>query len=304
MTSRSTSPVQILSDFFVKAMSSGGSLSAAITIDGKVWLWGTLQKKTDKDEEFKELRPVVMGGLPIMKDIACGKNHCLAVSASGEVWSWGNNASGQLGDGAQSGSMAFKKVANLPFISHVAVGSDHSVALADNGEIFVWGSNEFGQLGISNIHFRPELFIGDQIKMVLEPTKVPWLENIVTIAAGSYHNLGLRNDGEIMAWGRGGSGQLGSSSFDTMWRPRKVSSISNVTLIYAYGEGSVAMTNYGEFYSWGYYNSLSKSYLGNRRSSPTRIPCFKGAVSIARGDNHYLVANGKKSDLTSPCFLY
>jgi hypothetical protein len=114
----------------------------------------------------------------------------------------------------------------------------------------------------------------------------------------------MLKDGKLMAWGRGGSGQLGSSSRDNLWRPRRVSGIANVTLIYAYGDGSCAITNYDEFYSWGYYNSLSDSYQGIIRSSPTRIPCFMGAVSLARGASHYLIAKRRDGVSEGPCFLY
>ena len=48
--------------------------------------------------------------------------------------------------------------------------------------------------------------------LVRPPASVWGLERGVTAVAGSYHNLALRDDGTVVAWGENGAGQLGDGT--------------------------------------------------------------------------------------------
>ena len=70
------------------------------------------------------------------------------------------------------------------------------------------------------------------------PTQVKGLQGITQIAATGRHNLALRSDGKVMAWGLNHDGQLGNGTRDNGWEPAEVSGLDRIVSLMC-GEASI-----------------------------------------------------------------
>ncbi|MCM1439913.1 MAG: hypothetical protein NC131_12030, partial [Roseburia sp.] len=91
----------------------------------------------------------------------------------------------------------------------IEVGNNHTIALKSDGSVWSWGRNDMGQLGIQRDTTQAttptEVMINNGGS--LEP-----LTGVVKIAAGGNHNLALKSDGTVWAWGDNAQGALGIGS--------------------------------------------------------------------------------------------
>ena len=69
-------------------------------MDGRVYEWGRLYYSVTNWEPLKP--GFVSGNLDGRKvaNVACGRQHTLAITREGEVYAWGYNGAGQLGNGS------------------------------------------------------------------------------------------------------------------------------------------------------------------------------------------------------------
>ena len=105
-------------------------------------------------------------------------------------------------------------------------------------------------------------------------TNIPaGLSNVVAIAAGGYHNLVLKSDGTLFAWGDGDSGDTNIPT-----------GLSNVVAIAAGGNYNLALKSDGTLFAWG----------GNDYGQTNIPPDLSNVVAIAAGIAHNLAlkANG------------
>lgn len=118
--------------------------------------YGQLGRKPVLKEENGTPYPV----LDLLDDeilqVASGRHHCLALTATGLVWAWGRNKRGQLGCGNNRDSVFPVKVTAEPIkpvgadspclgggpdqeIICIAAGGNSSVAAAKNSDVWQWG---------------------------------------------------------------------------------------------------------------------------------------------------------------------
>jgi len=100
----------------------------------------------------------------------------------------------------------------------VASGKLHNIWVTDRGEVYSIGIRRYGNLGTGgNAGQQPDLQIeGASLARVPLPPDV----NIVRAECGDFHTVCLSDKGEIFAFGRNDSGQLGVG--DTTNRPLPV----------------------------------------------------------------------------------
>ena len=139
----------------------------------------------------------------------------------------------------------------------VSIGDSHGLVLAPDGSLWVWGSEDRGWpiLGLPGTNSTPNL-------VRLGPDT-----NWVCASAGDDHNLALKADGTIWAWGANYRGQLGDGNTgvrltngaaigapNLQRRPVPTVSASNWVQVIAGGVTSYALKRDGSLWAWGLNN--------------------------------------------------
>jgi len=110
--------------------------------------------------------------------------------------------------------------------------------------VYVWGRGDQGQLGC-----------GDNELFHLDPIVLQGFCGAVSkIACGDFHCLAVNEFGDVFAWGRGRSGQLGDGSRRPMQKiPLRVAHLEHERIIdVACGSSHcLAVTQEGDVYQWG-----------------------------------------------------
>ena len=136
----------------------------------------------------------------LIKKIACGNAHIIALCNDDTLWACGYNLKGQLGLGDITNRTTFVKVENMSNIKDIACGQHNTYILKNDGTLWACGDNNNGQLGIGtydeNAH---TTFI-----------QVPFTGGEIThIACGKGHVLITCKDGSIWGCGDNSFAQLG-----------------------------------------------------------------------------------------------
>lgn len=222
-----------------------------------------------------------------VKTVAGGCDHSLALKSDGTVWAWGDNDFGQLGDGTNTDSNKPVQVKNLSGVKTIASGCNHSLALKEDGTVRAWGVNYFGQLGDgtntdSNTPVSVKTYSGGTFS------------GVRAISGGSFHNLALKEDGTVFAWGENWVGQLGDGTNTNRKTPVQVKNLSGVKAIAGGAGHSLALKTDGSVRAWG-FNGYGQ--LGNGTNTDSNTPVsaktrsgapLGGIKAIAAGYRHSL----------------
>ncbi len=205
-------------------IAAGGARSSAIRSDGKVVEWGNFYPDTIGNGQVLVIKPKAVvratGALAgkTAVALAVGKSHSLALCSDNTVVAWGDNQGGQLGIAADfASSIEPVPVYNEGILARrkivaVAAGEMHSLVLLSDGKVAAWGWNNTGQLGIDTITV-------SRVPVEVNSAGVLAGKTVVTVAAGSFHNLALCSDGTLAAWGYGGFGELGNGTVEPAYVP-------------------------------------------------------------------------------------
>lgn len=284
-----------------------GVFTLVVKADGTVLGWG-------RDSDGQSARPAAPRGnvaVPIVIElpgkvlqVAMGDLSSYALLEDGTVVAWGQNDEGQLGNGpvGASGelgrypkpSVAPVRVSGLVDVIEIAAGSKHALALRRDGTVWAWGTRDAGAIGDGEpTTLRPVMAIG--------PTQVPGLQGIVQIAAARSHNLALKNDGKVMAWGLNSDGQLGNGTRSNGWAPAEVTGLDRVVAVAAgvasfAGNGfSGAVRGDGSVWLWGSgvsgvmgngTGNASPDEPGGRNLRPLQVTALANVKSLALGVGH------------------
>mgnify|MGYP000072881744 CR=1 FL=1 len=201
----------------ISQVAEGSDHLVSLDSQGRVHSWGNpskgkLGQGTYKEGAGRVPTPVEFSG--VIRQVACGYSHTLALDQTGKVFSWGSGADGRLGLASTQDTWEPSEVHGLLGKSIVALscGYLHSAVLSSTGELLTFGFNGYGQLGTGNN------------ENSYEPSLVYSLSGhrVVQVACGAFHTLVLSSTGEMFSMGLGSRGQLGTGAFTNAYLPESV----------------------------------------------------------------------------------
>ncbi|MFA4973685.1 MAG: biotin transporter BioY [bacterium] len=146
----------------------------------------------------------VIGESALTQFASAGYSHTCGLNLSGSAMCWGNNAYGQLGNGATSDEhmpVDVTVVSSGALQTIVAGNFAHTCGLLTTGGVKCWGYNELGQLG------------NGTTSNSISAMDVSGLSSgVLDIDAGSNFTCALLVTGAVKCWGDNSYGQLGNGS--------------------------------------------------------------------------------------------
>lgn len=151
-----STPTQISATTGWAAISAGGFFTVALKTDGTLWAWGSnnsgaLGDGCTASTCAAKTVPTQIGTATNWAAVAAGAAHVIALKTDGTLWAWGDNAYGQMGNGANTPTLNSVpvQIGTATNWRTIAAGDLHSLAIKTDGTLWAWGSNANGQLGIS-----------------------------------------------------------------------------------------------------------------------------------------------------------
>ena len=245
-------------------ISSSGSHTFAIKVDGSLWAWGDAQQSILLGEEGERqlFPPTRIGDANDWMMVATGGAHAAALKTDGSLWSWGRSR--YLGDGTTSLRKVPTRVGDSSDWSQVSCGAGHTMAIKTNGSLWGWGSNNSGQIGDGTIR-------QDRIL----PIKIGISNDWLAVRAIDTLTIALRADGSLRAWGRGalGNGTKYISRGGIVPSPIQVGSSSDWVSVRVAGERNLALKGDGSLWTWGASAFFSgNNFLGDGSGDPQSEP--------------------------------
>ncbi len=277
--------------------------SMSLDANGSVWTWGDNSYGQLGDGTYDENdQPRAVSGVQDGVEVSAGSAHSLVVEGDGTVWGWGADSNGQLGFDTYDYRTQPAQIPNLTNIIAAAAGGYHSVFLKNDGTVWACGYNGDGELGNDDT---TDSVI--PVEVVTE-SGAP-LERVIAVAAGYYHNLALRDDGTVWAWGANWNGMLGDGTWHNAHHAIQIPGLRNVTIVKAGAYHSVALGAFTpvassqrvaakrlagmdslKIWTWG---ANFSDQLGDGTYSDSPVPIapaeFAGISDIAAGFAHTLV---------------
>ena len=258
------------------AASAGKSHTVALKKDGTLWAWGSnasgeLGNGTLDPSNVPVQTGAAKNYFTNWTAVSAGGKHTVARRADGTIWSWGDNTRGQLGRIVLTDTTdpAYQSPALPALVGgdasnrwvSVTAGSEHSLAVRSDGALFAWGANGFSQLGA-------ELASGSD---AVVPTQVGVDTHWASVTAGGNHNLAIKTDGTLWAWGSNSQGQLGDGTTLDRSPPLQIGTETSWLTIVPGAEHGFAFKADNTLWGWG-RNQEGQLGNGNATPAPVLIP--------------------------------
>lgn len=195
----SHTPVKILDN--VVAACAGRDISAAITENGDLYVWGANFYGQVGDGTANICKtPKKVEGLSNVKEVSVGFSNIAAITKGGDLYCWGYGASGALGTG--NAMKQYKPVKIMENVKSVCMGYDNGAAITESDDLYVWGSNQYSRLGIGKT--------GKEVTCKFVPTKI--MENIIEVKWSNRSCIALTKDENVWTWGCNYNSELGNGT--------------------------------------------------------------------------------------------
>ena len=172
------------------------------------------------------------------------------------------------------------------------------MALLWDGSVWTWGSDVSGKLGDGRVSQSYAVTNNDSFipLRVHGPGNVGYLNSIIAISAGESHNLALKSDGTVWAWGWNAFGQLGNGTTNDAYTPVQVSGLSNVVAISGRAYHCLALRSDGTVWGWGWnqYGQLGTGTNSSFVALPVQVSGLTNpaVISAAYTISLALMSNG------------
>jgi len=221
--------------------------------------------------------------------ISAGNSHTMALKADGSLWAWGDNEYGQLGLGdefKEDYSPTPLRVGDKNNWAAVVAGRWHTIAIKTDGTLWAWGWADYGLLGLGEDfdHLDNDDY---GYTYVNKPVQVGTDTNWLAVEAGEWHNIALKTDGSLWAWGDNSICQLGIDGnclriepgdiIETSFEPVRVGLENDWAAISAGEAHNIARKVNGTLWAWG-FNAVGQLGIGsNDYQIPTPSQVLTGA---------------------------
>ncbi len=282
----------------VVQLAAGGEHTCALLDNGHVRCWGRGSEGRlgygntnviGDDETPASAGDVNVGGTVV--SLAAGTAHTCALLDNGRVRCWGAGALsygrvGQLGygninhigDDETPASAGDVNVGGI--VVQLAAGDAHTCALLDSGRVRCWGMAGYGSLGYGNTNN-----IGDD-EAPATAGDVPVGGTVGSVAAGTYHTVGLLDDGRVRCWGNGGGGRLGYGNTNHIGDDEASELAGDVNVgaavvtLAAGGSHTCALLNGGRVRCWGVGLNGQLGYGSTNTIGDDEHPASAGDVNV------------------------
>lgn len=223
---------------------------------------------------------VLISSIPFFARVQCwqqisaGNNHTIAIMADSSMFTWGANQTAQCGNGTFISTNIPAPNNEIDNIKILACGNNHTLVIKNDGTLWGWGANSYGQLGDGSNTTR---YVPFQIG-----TDNNWKS--LALGGGRWHNLAIKNDGTLWAWGRNDLFQLGNGNTVNENNPIQIGQDTNWTMVAANYSHSLAIKSNGTLWAWG---RNASGQLGNGTNEsvnqPIQISSDTNWVKISAG---------------------
>lgn len=158
----------------------------------------------------------------------------------------------------------------------IAAGATHSVAIKADGSLWTWGCSTYGSAC-------DKTTATSQAPTRLDATSD---QAYTVVSSGEFHNLALKADGSLWAWGKNENGQLGSGANVDEALPIRVGQ-ALYQQVSAGGAHSAAIDRDGRLWTWGQntYGQLGDGGV-DTTDVPKHIMAGTQFIAVAAGPYH------------------
>jgi alpha-tubulin suppressor-like RCC1 family protein len=233
--------------------------------------------------------PVQVGALDTWSDIAPASYifgtlvTTGAIRADNTLWTWGDASNGMNGRGDLLDVSSPVQVGALTDWSKVNAGRAIFQCIKTDGTLWAWGHNPYGNLGN----------IGAPV-WTSSPVQIGVATDYYSVSCGSYHNLSIKTDGTLWAWGSNNLGQLGTGANtpQKIESPIQIGALTDWAYVAAGTNVSFGVRTDGTLWAWG-QNTNGQLGVGDStsRSSPTQIGALTDWSKVETGPSATEVAH-------------
>ena len=198
----------------VHQVSCSYGITGAVTKNGKVYTWGSNHRGSlgigyfDEDNEDPDTSaPTLIKLSKKVRKIDYGSSGSIVLTEDGEVYMWG-----QLTHHLYTEAPLKLNLPSKEKVIDVAAGDFIFAAITKSGKLYMWGDNRYYLYMSKNWTNRPTGIYNlndPDHRMLIQPTLIPFSEQISQISMGSNHFGVVTKKGELWMVGNNDSNRIG-----------------------------------------------------------------------------------------------
>ena len=127
---------------------AGENSSAALTADGRVYIWGSnVYGQLGTNDKQERVSPEMVRNIANIREISLGKTHSTVRDGNGAIYGVGYNVEGQQGRGDTTNTTTYIRTSQIEDVIDISSGNTYTVALKSNGKVYGWGDYYHGEIG-------------------------------------------------------------------------------------------------------------------------------------------------------------